>query len=36
MVQGCVLFVACIYVLVNGATDLMYGVVDPRARPAES
>ena len=32
LVQGCVLFVACIYVLVNLLTDLMYGVVNPRVR----
>lgn len=31
-VQGCVLFVACIYVLVNLATDLTYGLVNPRVR----
>ncbi len=32
LVQGCVLLVATIYVLVNLATDLMYGVVNPRVR----
>lgn len=32
MVQGCVLFVACIYVLINLLTDLAYGVVNPKVR----
>ena len=32
VVQGCVLFIACTYVLVNLATDLIYGWVDPRIR----
>ncbi len=32
VVQGCVLFVACVYVLVNLLTDLSYGVVNPRIR----
>jgi peptide/nickel transport system permease protein len=32
LVQGCVLFVATIYVLVNLLTDLMYGVVNPKVR----
>ncbi|MBX3020372.1 MAG: ABC transporter permease [Bdellovibrionales bacterium] len=35
LVQGCVLFVACIYVFVNLLTDLTYGVVNPRVRLAE-
>ena len=32
VVQACILMVACIYVLVNLAGDLMYGVVNPRVR----
>jgi ABC-type dipeptide/oligopeptide/nickel transport system permease component len=32
VVQGCVLFIACTYVLVNLVTDLVYGWVDPRIR----
>lgn len=32
MVQGCVLFVACTYLVVNFLTDLMYGVVNPKVR----
>ena len=32
VVQGCVLVIACIYVLVNLAVDLSYGLVDPRVR----
>ncbi len=32
LVQGCVLFIATSYVLVNLATDLLYGWVDPRIR----
>jgi ABC-type dipeptide/oligopeptide/nickel transport system permease component len=32
MVQGCVLFVACIYVLINLLTDLSYGIVNPKIR----
>lgn len=32
VVQGCVLFVACIYVFVNFLTDLAYGLVNPRVR----
>jgi len=32
MVQGCVLFVACVFVLVNLAVDISYGVLDPRVR----
>ncbi len=32
MVQACILFVACIYVLVNGLTDLAYAWADPKAR----
>ena len=30
MVQGCVLFIAFVYVLVNVATDLLYAYIDPR------
>ena len=32
VVQGCILFIATTYVLVNLATDLAYGVLDPRIR----
>jgi peptide/nickel transport system permease protein len=35
VVQGCVLFIALCYVLVNLATDLLYGVADPRIRIGE-
>jgi peptide/nickel transport system permease protein len=31
-VQGCILFIACVYVIVNFLTDLAYGVVNPRIR----
>jgi len=32
LVQGCVLFIAASYVLVNLVVDLLYGVIDPRIR----
>lgn len=32
VVQGCVLVIAAIYVTVNLAVDLFYGVIDPRVR----
>jgi len=32
IVQGCVLFIALAYVVVNFLTDLLYGAVDPRIR----
>jgi ABC-type dipeptide/oligopeptide/nickel transport system permease component len=32
LVQGCILFIAVIYVGVNLLTDLLYGVLDPRIR----
>jgi len=32
LVQGCILFIALIYVGVNLLTDLLYGVLDPRIR----
>jgi ABC-type dipeptide/oligopeptide/nickel transport system permease component len=32
VVQGCVLFVACTYLIVNLVTDLMYGLVNPKVR----
>jgi peptide/nickel transport system permease protein len=32
VVQGCVLLVSLVYVLVNTATDLAYGLLDPRIR----
>jgi peptide/nickel transport system permease protein len=33
IVQGAVLLISITYVLVNGATDLAYGLLDPRTRP---
>ena len=36
LVQGCVLFVASIYVLVNLLTDMMYGVVNPKVRTGDA
>ena len=30
VVQGCVLFIAFVYVLVNLITDLLYAYIDPR------
>ncbi|WP_297528425.1 nickel ABC transporter permease [Thiohalobacter sp.] len=32
LVQGCVLFIALAYVLINMFTDLLYGFIDPRIR----
>jgi ABC-type dipeptide/oligopeptide/nickel transport system permease component len=32
LVQGCILFIAVMYVGMNLLTDLMYGVIDPRIR----
>jgi peptide/nickel transport system permease protein len=32
MVQGCILFIAVVYVLINFAVDLLYSVLDPRIR----
>jgi len=32
LVQGCVLLISVVYVLVNTATDLVYGWIDPRVR----
>ncbi|MBP3040049.1 ABC transporter permease [Bacillaceae bacterium Marseille-Q3522] len=32
IIQGVVLFVTCMYVLINLLVDLLYGVVDPRVR----
>ena len=32
LVQGGVLLIACSYVAINLATDLLYSVVDPRVR----
>jgi ABC-type dipeptide/oligopeptide/nickel transport system permease component len=32
MVQGCILFIATTYVTVNLATDMIYGLCDPRIR----
>lgn len=32
LVQGCVLYTATVYVLVNLVIDLLYGVLDPRVR----
>ena len=34
LVEGCVLTFALSYVVVNMATDLVYGIVDPRIRLA--
>jgi ABC-type dipeptide/oligopeptide/nickel transport system permease component len=34
MIQGTMLFVAALFIGVNAATDLLYGVVDPRIRMA--
>ncbi len=36
LVQGCVLFIALTYVLVNTLTDLLYGFIDPRIRLGEA
>ena len=36
MIQGTMLFVASVFVVVNTATDLLYGVVDPRIRVSRS
>jgi ABC-type dipeptide/oligopeptide/nickel transport system permease component len=30
LAQGCILFIAVIYVMVNLAVDVLYGVIDPR------
>lgn len=35
VVQGCVLVISLIYVVVNLATDILYGVLDPRIRVGE-
>ena len=32
MVQGCILFIAVVYVLINFAVDMLYSVLDPRIR----
>jgi ABC-type dipeptide/oligopeptide/nickel transport system permease component len=32
LVQGCILFIALTYVMVNLATDVLYGCIDPRIR----
>lgn len=32
LAQGCVLFVAMIYILVNLMVDVLYGMLDPRIR----
>ncbi|MCP4159112.1 MAG: ABC transporter permease, partial [Deltaproteobacteria bacterium] len=32
LVQGCILFIASIYVFVNLITDIMYAYADPRVR----
>lgn len=34
VVQGCVLFISCTYVVVNALTDIAYGWLDPRTRRA--
>ena len=33
VIQGVVLFITLIYVLVNLAVDILYGLVDPRIQP---
>lgn len=35
VVQGCVLVISLVYVFINLATDLLYGVLDPRIRLEE-
>ena len=32
MVQGVILFFACVYILVNLLIDMLYVVIDPRIR----
>ena len=32
LIQGCVMFVAAVYVVINLLIDLLYGVLDPRVR----
>jgi len=32
LVQGCLLVIACTYVIVNLLTDLAYGLLDPRIK----
>lgn len=32
LVQGCVIYTAAVYVIINLAVDLLYGVLDPRVR----
>jgi len=32
IVQGCILFIAIAYVVVNGIVDVCYAVLDPRIR----
>ena len=32
IIQGCVVYIATVYVLINLAIDLLYGVLDPRIR----
>jgi len=32
IIQGCVLYIATVYVLINLSIDLLYGVLDPRIR----
>ena len=32
IVQGCVLYTAAVYVIINLIVDLLYGVLDPRIR----
>lgn len=34
MVQGVVVFIAVVYVVINAAVDLSYGLIDPRVRKA--
>ena len=32
LVQGCVIYTAAVYVIINLLVDLLYGVLDPRVR----
>jgi len=36
VIQGMTLLVAVIFILVNLAVDILYGVVDPRVRTQEA
>jgi len=32
VIQGCILFFAVVFVLINLVVDLLYGILDPRIR----